>query len=760
MTKEEIREYINAHEELKKMLHRFMRHNDNIITSSLTQAEEDKLHLVFMNAYSNEINKLISKVDINSEAFKEYVKEEGITDFIAAKNMADGMIYDVRNNPLADPSITDAQRKGLEEFHRWLNRNCEKTGFMGDDEAGGMRDFANKFMSQPASVQLKALYLLETGKRKAPDEAGFDDFNSQMNYVPSLDKIKKPLIASPLKIWKRSNGSQFYWSKLNQSLKIAEKSAVKLERFRADLRRTAMPEQGEKNIKNYSKLNILNGISKLVEADKILVPDVNSKTKEVKMVKDGYTASNISSCKAVANMLDSSQANEKQKEKIADEALKNFAAGLPQFKYNHESTKTVKGAWEVGTDIIGQKENYQNLERLFKAALTAKNDNFELGNPPPAGIVAYLNNDNVYLKDLPSNLFDGLNLVGDVVEIVNAFVNLKQNINNTNGIQKLTGTLKFAANASDGLYHGFQMLMSASKTKAVSGLEGSFETFKDYSLAAGAVTGMLTVAKNAVVTTKQGLNRESASNAKMLANTSRKFSDDEKKRINDIADFSHLKSVKTQHGAIRGMIKGAGSLATSAGATALATVPVAGPVILAGVTGLSIYEQFKNRKDRKELARMAVDKLVTGTDRINEKVNIHSNRIQDRLRRYDDGDKTGEKLRKFYQKQNKIKDRTRNEEAVKAGHTSLFTCTGGATSTVADELLKKVYLINPDLDYTEGNIITDSREHAKYRRERTSYQELLESMGVAVKYKSKSEIKDVKKFKERIHEKKAAQLGS
>ena len=112
-------------------------------------------------------------------AFLGYLQDEGITDFYEAKNWVDENINDIKKNPLADPSLTKAQREGLEEFHRWLNRNCEKTGVLGDKEAGGMRDFANKFMSQPASVQLKALYLLETGKRKAPDATGLDDFGNE-----------------------------------------------------------------------------------------------------------------------------------------------------------------------------------------------------------------------------------------------------------------------------------------------------------------------------------------------------------------------------------------------------------------------------------------------------------------------------------------------------------------------------------------------------------------------------------------------------
>ena len=183
----------------------------------------------------------------------------------------------------------------------------------------------------------------------------------------------------------------------------------------------------------------------------------------------------------------------------------------------------------------------------------------------------------------------------------------------------------------------------------------------------------MTVSKNIASAVKAGYNRYCVTNARIFAEGSKMLSNDEKKRINDIADFSHTKNVKAQHSAIRGIIKGSGAVTLSAGATAIAAVPFAGPAILAGVTGMSIYEQVKGRKNRKELARLAVDKLVTGSEKIDKKLTSHNKRLETRLERYTAGDKTAEKIRKFAAKQNKIKDRTRNEEAVKAGHTSLFT---------------------------------------------------------------------------------------
>ena len=123
MTKEDVRRYVEANEDIKKMLHRFMRHNDNIITSSLEDEEEKKMHMTFMNAYKEDVKKLWDYVKDNRVAFLGYLQDEGISDFYEAKEWVDKNSNNIQKNPLADPSITKAQREGLEEFHRWLNRN-------------------------------------------------------------------------------------------------------------------------------------------------------------------------------------------------------------------------------------------------------------------------------------------------------------------------------------------------------------------------------------------------------------------------------------------------------------------------------------------------------------------------------------------------------------------------------------------------------------------------------------------------------------
>lgn len=131
-----------------------------------------------------------------------------------------------------DTTITSKQRKELERFQLWLQRNCDKTGVKGIKyglgKKGPVRNFAEEFMKLPARVQLKTLFLLETGKRKSPNEYS-DNMESQSDgYTPNLDKLKDTMIASKFKIFRRLNGSQFYWNKLQEAMGIAKQSEEKL----------------------------------------------------------------------------------------------------------------------------------------------------------------------------------------------------------------------------------------------------------------------------------------------------------------------------------------------------------------------------------------------------------------------------------------------------------------------------------------------------------------------------------------------------
>ncbi len=132
-----------------------------------------------------------------------------------------------------DKTITDAQRKALYQFHHWMRKHnvTASMKWAGFGYKGSTVDFSERFMRLPARVQLKALYLVESDRRKNPIE-DVDNEISQ-NYVPNYDKLKDKMTSSRFFARKYLNKSRYLWSKLEQAANIAnsENSVAKLKSY-------------------------------------------------------------------------------------------------------------------------------------------------------------------------------------------------------------------------------------------------------------------------------------------------------------------------------------------------------------------------------------------------------------------------------------------------------------------------------------------------------------------------------------------------
>lgn len=133
----------------------------------------------------------------------------------------------------ADHTITEQQREGLKTFQQWLQKHCDTAGIQisGFGSKGPVRNYAEEFMKLPARVQLKALYLVETGKRKDPMEVADNRDSQKDSYVPDMNKLRNTMVASKFKFFKRFNGSQFYWNKLQDAVEIARQSEDQLKSY-------------------------------------------------------------------------------------------------------------------------------------------------------------------------------------------------------------------------------------------------------------------------------------------------------------------------------------------------------------------------------------------------------------------------------------------------------------------------------------------------------------------------------------------------
>lgn len=193
--------------------------NDAKDTSRL--AKDAKKNLILRNEIANNLSSLKTKYGhllANKEG--EEVTNKSVYE---ASNTLSMEKAEYKYSLAGDTTITDAQRKALYQFHHWMRKHNGTAGlkWAGFGYKGSTVDFSERFMRLPARVQLKALYLVESDRRKNPIE-DIDNEISQ-DYVPNYDKLKGKMTSSFVFARKYLNKSRYLWSKLEQAANIANK---------------------------------------------------------------------------------------------------------------------------------------------------------------------------------------------------------------------------------------------------------------------------------------------------------------------------------------------------------------------------------------------------------------------------------------------------------------------------------------------------------------------------------------------------------
>ncbi len=119
-----------------------------------------------------------------------------------------------------DKDLSDEQKKALERIDRWFVRNYNNGGLVGRplNIKNHHGEIVSVLMSKTKRERLFIYYLIETGARKDPKV--FDAYASQTEYTPNLDKVKKQMTASKLKLMSRLVGGYVYMHKLTEALEI------------------------------------------------------------------------------------------------------------------------------------------------------------------------------------------------------------------------------------------------------------------------------------------------------------------------------------------------------------------------------------------------------------------------------------------------------------------------------------------------------------------------------------------------------------
>ena len=217
------------------------------VLSAMTHSEVVESRRNFVMMYEPLLRKIYDKAKaradkgtLNRQAFIEKTDADGITELLkdyksfkdpGSNSMeflhqGDPELPILRESVAAEYRSVEARksagddiRSKASEFHRWMMRNCDKSGGKGAEfrgAGGSVRAFAENFMKQDPKDQLKAMYILENGLRH---QKNVDLSDNVINaYRPDINKLKSQMVSTRWKFWQRISSSNIYWQKLKECM--------------------------------------------------------------------------------------------------------------------------------------------------------------------------------------------------------------------------------------------------------------------------------------------------------------------------------------------------------------------------------------------------------------------------------------------------------------------------------------------------------------------------------------------------------------
>lgn len=620
---------------------------------------------------------------------------------------------------LSDPTLTDAQRNGLRDFHQWLYRNCDKSGFEVFGSAGSIRAFANEFVKKPVDVQLKTLYLLETNRRKlgSGKQTLDDDINSQTTYAPNLDKIKDRLIATRLKFWRRTDGSQFYWNKLTESLKQAEersemtgslRSAVKDEYQKSkDLSafRNVQNEAYQTYVKQEPNVK---GSSWTLTAKETVGPT----TKTVNEVSGQYK--NVTSVNGLIKGI--AKIAEASKNISAENFLNDVKDNLPK----------------IQDDLVGVKKQTSLFaqEGTVLGVVAIASGVGSLG----AGIIKGVNLANTHgVTRTTANLKQGVDLIGDAGKIVKSVST------------SVAGLAEKGSAAATG----------ASSAAGIAGAAG---------FGVAAISNGLEIIEKS-----KNLNHLKKADAE-IKKLSPEYSEEKKQLKTDSKVLRHLNEA-AKKSAVKDAKVNASCVALSAAGLAVPGLAVlTTPTVAAIQVGHRIKSSFDGAKQRRNNVQMVTEQLGDDQRKTKTKVADYENKLQTKASLYPQGSAEYHRIRKYAadpKRKSKALYQVDQKTAVKHGSEHMTAYAEKKLDKMAERLIRNVYLVDPKGGMTADNLLTKDQlkgnnmnESKDKKVRRISFNELFKGTGGKVKAVDHKKEKNVEKaLKERQADLKKKMVG-
>lgn len=714
LTAEEVfqqrRAFVNAYREELEDMGNYLFSNTDLQTERLKAASRDGI-LEMMKDYQylkldEEIERTINGTKqernmmeharaVTAKAeFRSSLMSDGFETLAAAEKRRE--MSGTKADALSDPTLTDEQRKGLRDFHQWLYRNCDKSGFEVFGSAGSIRDFANEFVKKPVDVQLKTLYLLETNRRKlgADQQTLKDDLHSQTSYVPDLSKIKKRMVATKWKFWRRTDGSQMYWHKLTESLKQAEQSKDMTQMIREGIRVIYQESADVQAFRKEQKDAFRNlgdpephikGGTK-AESTKETMASVTKTVNEGFSQYKNATAANglaLGLKKLVDDM-----------EKIRSGILPENARGKSPMSFIQEELKSVKPAFFAQEGVV-------------LGAVSVASGIGSIG----AGVIKVINlAETGGLTRTVANVKQGVDLIGDAGKTAKSISTAVA------GFAKAGSTTAVQATTAAGVLGavGFGIATVANGLEVIEKSKNLGHVDKAES--------KISQLSGASAEQKMQMQKE----AHVL------------RRLNESAKTSAVKDAA---------VNGTCAALTAAGLAVPGLSVLTLPTVAVIQTGHRIASSVEGAKRRKDNVQMVTETLGDDQRTRREKIADYERRQAEKESMYPEGSKERKrihKLRSASEYPEQALHKVYRKLAVEHGSEHMTSYADKKLNQVAERMIRHIYLVDPEKGMTADNVMSpeqqkkalagkDPKETGDKKIRRTSYKELFGGTGAKVK---------------------------
>ena len=724
-----------------EVFEQYIKHEHYLLRSAMEPEEEKSSRNAFVRAYGRELRTFQKEVEHAAEkiglagtgAEEEVYRELGIGEVMA--DYKNSLGAPEKGDPLY--GLSEDQKNGIHDFHKWLYRNCDKSGFAYLGSAGSVREYADAFTKKPGKDQLRALYIVEHGLGE--EENAVELANMALDtYTPDLDAIKDRMVKSKFRVFSRMDGTKFRWDRLSSAVDLVEEENIKSAEQENAIRDIPKPDMTNPEIDEK--------IQKIAEENHVPENQVKETVDSLgKMQKDLRKLHEITGKRPQENaseeewkryLLERNTQLETVR-KSSGEVLKNIESGAWKEKIGEIKDGIVGGSDFIlnltyAYDVAAQshtaakafKLNVQNedeLESVYSSIYQA------CGGGADDKLLTYSENAMDIGLGVLTAVSSGAAMIGHIDEllknrgVVRKTENIKQTAQVTQDLAYTVGGISDTVGTVSSMFQTAKDLEETAKyagstAKAVSDTAGTVS----------GITGLVTGSTDMIMGGLDiGMGTSQRSRAVTAKTRAKELTDKEKKaEIRGAAKTVRRKNKWKIRQGILTFLRGAagvaaGALAFTVGLPAVATVAAAvGAAVLAGQLFFTDHkERIGNNRKAIDANILAKERELSGQGNVDEKtgkkiraidalVEERKAKIRERMEKASTSPAQKEYLSKLLNDDKKLKHAIRTEAAVKMGCLTQEDCRQKLDMQNVERAFRHVYLKDPDGLFTDENIIT------------------------------------------------------